>query len=76
MEDFKREMHQVKIAVFGDPQNLKENPGLVQEVRAVERDVSSVMETCNAMRADIKRGVWLILTAVIVAGLAVVIKTP
>ena len=74
MEEVKRQLRQLNSAVFGNPDDPHKQPGLLMEISHLDHNVKAANETLRGMRGDIRKGVWIVLAAVLSAVLALVLK--
>lgn len=74
MEEIKSQLRTLNAAVFGDRDNPKGQPGILYDLSQLDHAVRDANETLRGLRADIRRGVWVILSPVLIAIVALVLK--
>jgi hypothetical protein len=66
-EELRKDVERLNDAVFGDRDNMRENPGIISELRQMNATMTEVS-------GSMKRINWIVLTAFITALVALVIK--
>lgn len=61
-------------AVFGDPDDIKETPGILAEFSRFETEMKRINATLEEIKGVISKVGWTIVGSVVVAVLALVIK--
>ena len=61
-------------AVFGDPDNMRSNPGVIMSVARLEEKQEETNRILNDLRGDFQRVAWIIVTANILGLLALLFK--
>lgn len=74
MEEIKDGLRRLNQAVFGDPERPKEKPGLLMETAMIEKAVQENTQCLEGLRGDLRKGVWLVISTVLLAILASVLK--
>ena len=67
MEELKGDVRALKTAVYGDPNDARRKPGLIAEISHLEFQMTAANETLNEIRAGIRKLVWLVVSAVVIA---------
>lgn len=60
MEELKEDVLLLKKAVFGDPADLKEHPGIISELTILSTSLQRTNEILSQLREDIRRFIWII----------------
>lgn len=74
MEEIKRQLRQLNSAVFGNPEDPKRQPGILMELSHLDTAITAITTTLEGLRSDIRRVMWIIVSAVIVAVVASILK--
>lgn len=61
--------------LFGDPEKLKDQPGVITETTLMSVELKTMNETLKDIQKSMNRINWIILTGVIVALLNTVIRS-
>lgn len=75
VEKLRKDVSDVHRAVFGDPANPKQHPGMVSELKTFDANLSRMNDTLEEMRGDFRRVMWAILAGVgsVVLGIIVTV---
>lgn len=73
MDTLKADVNRLMKATFGDPDNPRDVPGIIHDLRHLDSRQKRTNEILDEMKTDVKKVVWLILIAVIGAALKLVI---
>lgn len=60
MEELKSEVRAIKKAVFGDSENPKAMPGIVNELSSLEKRIDVTNELLGEIQDTIKKATWAI----------------
>ena len=74
MEELKNDVRRLTLAVFGDPDDQRIRPGIVQELMTLERRINDTNAILRQIQNDIRRVAWGISATVGVALLSLVIR--
>ena len=74
MEETKQNVKRLMRAMFGDPDNAKEFPGLISEFYRVEGEIKRINSTLDEIKGVISKVGWTIVCSVIMAVLALILK--
>lgn len=73
MDELKREVNSIKRAVFGDPENPKDMPGIINEIPSLERRLEVTNDILKQIQGTISKLMWTVITAVLAALLKLVL---
>lgn len=73
MDELRREVNTIKKAVFGDTENPKDMPGIVNEIASLERRLEVTNDILKQIQGTISKLMWAVITAVVAALLKLVL---
>lgn len=74
MEEIKKQLRQLNAAVFGNAEDPKRQPGILMELAHLDSAIKHATNTLEGLRSDIRKGMWIIVGAVLTAIVASVLK--
>ncbi len=74
MSEINERVEHLENAVFGDRSDFDARPGIISEIRRMADEQKRSGELLSDVRDSLKRLNWMVLTAVVSALLAVVLK--
>lgn len=74
MNELEENVRLLMHAVFGDPTNPTERPGVINANKTLETELKHVTSALKDIHGDLKRAVWMVLASVITGVLALIIK--
>ncbi len=68
-DEMKREVHQLKKAVFGDMDNPKETPGVISELAQMNISLGEIRDAMRKINLTIVLGFLTALMAIVIKGI-------